>query len=251
MMAAMPNLNGKQVLVIGGTGGIGRATAQLLAGAGAQVALTYHRDQAKGDAVAAELPGAGHAALPADIADSATLNELAATIERRAGRLDVLVNCAGVTRAVAHTDLDALDDATIDRMFAINWRGAFAAVRACRRLLAAHGDGLVVNISSIAGFTGIGSNIAYCAAKAGIDVMTKALARALAPDIRVLAVSAGVVDTDFVPGRDAGFNAQAAARIPLRRVASAEDIAEAVLACATLLRYSTGSLIVADGGRAL
>jgi NAD(P)-dependent dehydrogenase (short-subunit alcohol dehydrogenase family) len=108
-----------------------------------------------------------------------------------------------------------------------------------------------VSLSSIASFTAVGSNIAYCAAKAGIDVMTKALARVLAPEVRVLAVSPGVVDTSFVPGRGADFSAKVAQSTPLRRVATADDIAEAILACCTHLRYSTGHIVQVDGGRAL
>ena len=150
-----------------------------------------------------------------------------------------------------HADLEALTDELIDRMFQVNWRGQFAAIRTFAPLLKASGDGLVVSISSIAAFTGVGSSIAYCAAKAGIDVMTKSLARALAPEVRVMAVSPGVVDTGFVPGRGADFNEKVAAATPLRRIATADDIAAAIAACATHLGYSTGTTIVVDGGRAL
>ena len=118
-------------------------------------------------------------------------------------------------------------------------------------MLQASGDGLIVSISSIAALNGTGSSIAYCAAKAGIDVMTKSLARVLAPSVRVLAVSPGVVATGFVPGRGEAFNVQTAATTPLRRVAQADDVARAVLACATSLTFSTGQTIVVDGGRSL
>ena len=107
------------------------------------------------------------------------------------------MNAAGVTRPVPHADLDGLDDDLIDRIFAVNWRGTFAAVRSFAPLLRANGEGLIVNVSSISATTAVGSNIAYCASKAGVDVMGAALARALAPAIRVLTVSPGVVDTDF------------------------------------------------------
>ena len=136
-------------------------------------------------------------------------------------------------------------------MFQVNWRGQFAAIRTFAPLLKASGDGLVVSISSIAGFTAIGSNIAYCAAKAGIDVMTKSLARALAPEVRVLAVSPGAVDTPFVPGRGADFNATMAFTTPLGRIGVVEDVAAAIAVCATHLGYSTGHIIQVDGGRAL
>jgi 3-oxoacyl-[acyl-carrier protein] reductase len=243
-------LEGKVALVLGGSGGIGQAAGRLFAQAGAKVVLTHR--PGKGSDTAAALPGGGHADLPADIADTPSLLALREAIEGRYGRLDILVNAAGFTKPVPHADLDALDDDLIDRMFQVNWRGQFAAIRTFAPMLKARGDGLVVSISSISAFTGVGSSIAYCAAKAGIDVMTKALARALAPQqVRVLAVSPGVVDTGFVPGRGADFNDKVAASTPLRRIATADDIAAAIVACATHLGYSTGTTIVVDGGRAL
>jgi NAD(P)-dependent dehydrogenase (short-subunit alcohol dehydrogenase family) len=247
------SLGGKVALIIGGTGAIGAATARMLAEAGAQVAVTHRATESGVDAgrkLVAEL-GKGGAAFPADVADTASLIALRDAIEARYGRLDILVNAAGFTKPVPHADLDALTDDLIDRMFAVNWRGQFAAIRTFAPMLRSSGDGLVVSISSIAGITGVGSSIAYCAAKAGIDVMTKSLARVMAPDVRVLAVSPGVVDTQFVPGRGADFNDKVAASTPLRRIASAEDIAAAVTACATMLGYSTGHIIQVDGGRAL
>ena len=243
------SLQGKVALVVGGSGGVGQAAGRMFAQAGARVALT-HRPGKDSDA-AAKLPGDGHAAMPADVADTSSLLALREAMASRYGRLDILVNAAGFTKPVPHADLDALDDELIDRMFQVNWRGQFAAIRTFAPMLREHGDGLVVSISSIAAFTAIGSSIAYCAAKAGIDVMTKALARALAPQVRVLAVSPGVVDTGFVPGRGADFNDKVSASTPLKRIATADDIAAAIVACATHLGYSTGTTIVVDGGRAL
>ncbi|MBR1204346.1 MULTISPECIES: SDR family NAD(P)-dependent oxidoreductase [unclassified Bradyrhizobium] len=244
----------KVVLVVGGAGSIGAVSAKRFAELGARIAIS-HRDVPDEAAAAAtvvqSLHGDGHAALIADVAQTATLKALRAEIERRFGRLDILVNAAGFTKPVPHADLDALDDDLIDRMFAVNWRGQFAAIRTFAPLLKASGDGLVVSISSIAGTNGIGSSIAYCAVKAGIDVMTKSLARVLAPEVRVLAVAPGVVDTGFVPGRGADFNAKTATTTPLKRIATAEDIASAILACANQLGFATGTTFVVDGGRSL
>jgi 3-oxoacyl-[acyl-carrier protein] reductase len=253
-MSYPKTLESKVALVVGGSGGIGVAASRLLAQAGAQVAVTYRPD-GRGEAIAADLVrvlrGREHLALPADISSSASLTALRDAVTQRFGRLHILVNAAGFTKPVSHADLDALDDDLIDRMFEVNWRGQFATIRAFVPLLKASGDGLIVSISSIAALTGVGSSIAYCAAKAGIDVMTKSLARALAPEIRVLAVSPGVVDTAFVPGRSADFNEKVAAAAPLKRIGRPEEIAAAILACATHLTFSTGSTIVVDGGRAL
>jgi 3-oxoacyl-[acyl-carrier protein] reductase len=127
-------------LVVGGAGAVGAATGRLLARGGATVVLTNRPGEERAAAAArivAGLPGAGHAASPADVADTATLLALRDTLAARHGRLDILVNAAGFTRPVPRHDLDALDDDLIDRMFRVNWRGQFAAVRTVAPLLKA------------------------------------------------------------------------------------------------------------------
>jgi NAD(P)-dependent dehydrogenase (short-subunit alcohol dehydrogenase family) len=249
-------LDGRVATIAGGTGAIGLATARRLAALGARCVLLYRSGPAEAaQAHAAALPGGtaqGHGALHADITDSASLLEAAAQVAATCGGVaHILVNSAGHTKAVAAADLDGLTDELIDDILRANFRGVFATIRAFAPLLKASGDGLIVNISSIAGFTGTGSNLAYVAAKAGLDVVGDALARALAPQVRVISVSPGVVDSSFVPGRGPDFNAKAATTMPLRRVGTADDVAAAVQACATTLRYATGTRIVVDGGRHL
>jgi 3-oxoacyl-[acyl-carrier protein] reductase len=244
-------LAGKVAVVTGGSGGIGAQICRQLAQAGARVVFTYHTGSEAAAQLERSLPGGGHFARPLAIDDSAALKTLAAEVESRCGRCDVLVNCAGFTRFVPHADLDALDDQLIDEIFRVNWRGAFAAVRAFCPLLARGGEGLVVNISSIAGVTGMGSNVAYCASKAALDCMTKSLARALAPAIRVVSVSPGLVDTDFVKALDRKWRDEQAARTPLGRLATPEEVGAAVLAVASVLKYSNGCIIPVDGGRPL
>lgn len=244
-------LAGKVAVVIGGSGGIGAATCRVLAGLGADVAVGFHVGQARAAAVVASLPKGRHAALQVSIGDSASIGRFRDAVLSGFGRTDILVNSAGITKPMAHADLDGLTDELIDAVFVNNWRGVFASIRAFAPALRASGDGLVVNVSSIAGFTGVGSSVAYCGAKAGLDVMTKSLGRALAPEIRVLGVSPGVVDTDFVPGRGKEFKDKAAAATPLKRITSPQDVAEAIAACATSLRFSTGASIPVDGGRHL
>jgi 3-oxoacyl-[acyl-carrier protein] reductase len=250
-MATGMDLTGKVAVVLGGSGGIGRETARMFADEGAKVVVTYRGHPERASALLRELGGTGHAALPATVEDTASLVALAETVMSRYGRVDILVNSAGFTKPVPAGDLDGLTDALIDEIFKVNWRGQFAAIRAFAPLLKASGDGLIVNVSSIAALNGVGSNIAYAAVKAGIDTLTKSLARTLAPEVRVLGVSPGVVDTDFVPGRGPEQLAKIAPTIPARRVATAADVARAIVACATHLTYSTGSLILVDGGRAL
>jgi NAD(P)-dependent dehydrogenase (short-subunit alcohol dehydrogenase family) len=242
-------LHKKVAVIIGGTGGIGAAVARRFANAGAAVVVCGQGDLAAAQTVVDSLAGANHIAATASLIDSATLTALGDKARSAFGRTDILVNAAGFTRPVPHGDLDMLDDDLIDNIMKINWRAQFAAIRAFRGLLEASRDGLVVNLSSVSATTGQGSNIAYCAAKAGLDVMTVALARVLAPKIRVLNVSPGVVDTSFVAGRGEDFNGKVAASTPLARIGTPDDIAAAVVACATHLKFSTGVNIVVDGGR--
>jgi 3-oxoacyl-[acyl-carrier protein] reductase len=251
MSATELPLAGRIAVVIGGSGGTGAATVERLAALGASVTFTYRNGQDKAEALLATLPGAGHHAEQAYAEDSATLDRLAALVRERHGTCHIVVNAAGFTEPVNAKDLDALTDELIDRMFAVNWRGNFAAVRSFAPLLKESGDGLVVNIGSISGRNGVGSNIAYCAVKAGIEVMTKSLALALAPTVRVMNVAPGVIETDFVAGRDAAWNAKVSATIPMKRIAKPGDVADAIIACATTLRYCTGSTIMVDGGRGI
>jgi 3-oxoacyl-[acyl-carrier protein] reductase len=166
----------------------------------------------------------------------------------------VLVNCAGITRFVPHGDLDGLDDALIDDILTTNVRGSFAALRALLPLLKAStqpGGGVAVNISSIAARTAMGSNIMYCASKAAVDNMTQSLARALAPAVRVISVSPGLVDTEFVKSLDPTWREEQAARTPLGRLAAPAEVAAAVVAAVRDLTFTTGCILAVDGGRPL
>lgn len=247
----MAPLEGKVAVVTGATGGLGGAICAALAQAGARVVAGYNRSAEAAQALVAELPGEGHLAVAAPVTDSAALKVLAATVQGHYGRCDLLVNCAGTTRFVAHADLDGLDDGLIDSILATNVRGPIACVRALAPLLKASGDGLVVNISSIAARTAMGSNIAYCASKAAVDNLTQSLARALAPQVRVVSVAPGLADTEFVQGLAQHWRDEQAARTPLGRLALPEEVARAVLALATQLTFTTGAVIPVDGGRPL
>jgi 3-oxoacyl-[acyl-carrier protein] reductase len=241
-------------LVTGGAGGLGEAITRALAGAGFRVAVGYHRSGEAATKLAAALPGSGHFSVAAPVTDSAAVQRMADAIAARCGRCDVLVHCAGTTRFVPHADLDSLDDALFDSIFAVNVRGAFAANRALKPLLersSLAGGGVIIHISSIAAVTAMGSNVAYCASKAALDNMTRSLARALAPRIRVLSVSPGLVDTEFVKSLDRVWRDEQAARTPLRRLALPEEVAQAVVAAVTQLTFTTGSIIAVDGGRPL
>ena len=245
-------LDGKVAIIAGGLGAIGYATAERLAALGASCVLLARRADADGRAAA--LPTAGgqrHGALIADIVDTPSLQAAAAAVRDSHGRCDILVNSAGHTQPVPAADLDALTDELIDEVVQANFRGVFATIRAFAPLLKESGDGLIVNVSSIAGFTGVGSNLAYVAAKAGLDVVGDALAKALAPAVRVVSVSPGAVASGFVPGRGAEFADKIASTTPLGRIGLPDDVAGTIEALTTTMRFVTGTRIVVDGGRSL
>jgi 3-oxoacyl-[acyl-carrier protein] reductase len=183
--------------------------------------------------------------------DSESLNVLAKIIAEKFAALDLLVNCAGVTTPVKHNDLDALSDEWIDKIFQVNVRGAFATLRALKPLLEKRAQSTVVNISSIAGITGVGSNVAYCASKAAVDSMTRSLARALAPKIRVVSISPGWVLGNYANRFDPEYIQAQVDATPLKKLATPEDVAETVWAVHTKLTMMTGNIVPVDGGRPL
>lgn len=248
----MPTLDiPRTALVVGGSGGIGRATAVRLAAAGTRVAVGYNSSREKADEVVSGLQGSGHRAIRVAIDDSASIAEAAASMREEFGFLDALINSGGATTPVPANDLEALTDEIFDRAVMLNLRGPFATTRALRSLLERGRNAAIVNISSIAARTGVGSNLAYLAAKGGLDSLTIALAKALAPKIRVFSVSPAGVDTDFVPHRTREQLERTAERLPLGRVTTPDDVARAVVACIVNLTSSTGIVVPVDEGRHL
>ena len=224
-------LVGLVAVVTGATGGIGSAISQCLAEAGASVVVGFRKDDAAARAFAMSLPGKTHASIQADVTDSVSLRRFADEIAARYGKVDILVNSVGTTRFVPHSDLEALDNDFIDEIFRTNWRGPFATIRSLRPLLAKRQllEALVVNISSIAAVTGIGSNVAYCASKAALNAMTVSLARALAPAFGWCRCRPGWWKPSFVQGLDKAWRDEQTSRTPLGRLARPRDVAEAVL----------------------
>jgi 3-oxoacyl-[acyl-carrier protein] reductase len=244
------SMQGQVALVTGGSGGIGSAVCHRLAAAGAHVVVIDIQKE-KALELVESLPGENHMAVEVSITDSDALKLLAEKLADHYGNADLLVNNAGVTTPVAHDDLDGLTDEWIDRIFQINWRGSFACVRAFKELLQVGEGGTIVNISSIAGTTGIGSNVAYCASKAAIDSMTRSLGRALAPKIRVVSVAPGWVLGEYAKRFDPAYLQQQVDLTPVGRLATPEDVAETIWAIATTLTLMTGNIVPVDGGRPL
>ncbi len=247
------------ILVTGGAGGIGSAICKKMAENGYSVIITYNSNAEKAEKLSQILRGGNHSIFHAPTTDAAKLKDLADFIKEKYGKLDILVNNAGITTPVPHDDLDGLSDEWIDKIMQTNVRGTFAMIRACKELLITATqnskretqNSLVVNISSVAAVTGIGSNVAYCASKAAVDSMTRSLARALAPKIRVVSVSPGWVLGEYAKSVDPAYLKMQEDLTPLSRLATPEDVANTIYALATYLTFTTGSIIPVDGGRAL
>ena len=249
------DLAGRVAIVTGGGTGIGRATALRLARSGVKaVVVNYSRSAGAAEAAAEEARALGVEAIAhhADIADESQVKQMVASTVDRFGRLDVLVNNAATTRFIAHPDLDALTDEVWNEILGVNLKGTFFCCRAAAPALKAAG-GAIVNIASIAAHRASGSSIAYAVSKAGVVQLTRALAIALAPEVRVNSVSPGLVSTQWF-SRSFGEDAAAAQEeafartTPLRRIATPDDVARAVIA---LLENDliTGQDLVIDGGK--
>ncbi|MFI1717211.1 SDR family NAD(P)-dependent oxidoreductase [Streptomyces sp. NPDC053513] len=233
-------------LVTGSSSGIGAAVARRLADAGFRVVVNSARSVEAGRALAAELPDAVY--VRADVSDEAQATALVEAAVEAYGRLDLLVNCAGTTRFIPHDDLEAASPEVWRHLYDVNvigvWQTVTAAVPHLRKT-----RGNVVTVSSQAGVRPGGSSIPYAVSKAAVNHMTKLLAKALGPDVRVNAVAPGLIDTpwfDGVEGADAAKEHVAGA-VPLRRVGRPEDIAGAVFDLAHA-SYITGEVLLVDGG---
>jgi 3-oxoacyl-[acyl-carrier protein] reductase len=248
----MENL-AKNVLITGGSGEIGSAIAKKFAENGYDLIITYNSNAQKAEKLLTELAAGNHTIFKAANTNSAEIAALKALVIEKYGHLDVLVNNAGITTPVQHANLDGLTDEWIDKIMQTNFRGSFAMARAFYDLLlkSVENTAVIINISSIAGIYGIGSNVAYCASKAALDSMTRSLARALAPKIRVVSVSPGFVEGEYTKNFDATFLQNQKDNTPLERFATGADVANTVFAVASQLTFSTGNIITVDGGRLL
>jgi NAD(P)-dependent dehydrogenase (short-subunit alcohol dehydrogenase family) len=238
------------MLVTGGSRGIGAAVCRLAAAAGYSVVVNYAASAETAMALATEI-GNGSFAVQADVADEGAVLAMFATIDERLGRIDVLVNNAGV--AGSYGPLDSYTVEALERLWAVNLTGPFVCAReAVRRMRADGGGGSIVNISSKAAVLG-GSNewVHYAATKGGIDTMTIGLAKELAPHgIRVNAVRPGLIESDFHLHATPGRVERMLPLIPMQRVGSPEEVAEAVLWLASpAASYVTGAFIEVTGGR--
>jgi 3-oxoacyl-[acyl-carrier protein] reductase len=248
------DLKGKAAIVTGGGTGVGRATALALAQRGCSVLIDYSRSQQAAEATAQEAAAFGVRALAfqADVADDRACRAMVEAAERELGRLDVLVNNAGTTRFIPHGELERVSDDDWDTILGVNLKGPFQCARAARPALERAGGGVIVNVTSVAGIIATGSSIPYCASKAALNNLTIALARALAPRIRVNAVAPGFIEGEWLaqglgPAYEPIRKAMEA-RAPLHRVSTPQDVAAAILSLVAGSEMVTGVVLPCEGG---
>lgn len=234
-------------IVTGSTSGIGRAIAERLAGDGYGVVVNSVRSVEAGEELAATLPNARYHR--ADVSDEAEAQGLVEACISEYGRLDVLVNNAGQTKRIPHQDVEAVDAALFRHVLNVNVVGAWNVTRAAVPHLKATGGGQVINVSSVAGLRPSGSSIPYATSKAALNQLTKLLAKALGPEIRVNGLAPGLIDTPWTTAWD-DAKERVARTAPMRRVGVPEDVATA---CALLLQstHVTGVIVPVDGGQLL
>jgi len=240
-------LSGRWALVTGGAVRIGREISLALAGAGADVAFTYHSSarEAKDTAAAIAKLGVRSLALPCDLRDGRAVHATMQKLTAESGRLDLLVNNAG---AYQTRDFGSISVEDWDEIFAVNVRGAFLMTQACATpLRATHGR--IVNIGSLGGIRPWATHAHYCASKAALHMLTQASAKALAPDITVNCVAPGMIDQG--ESEHSTTLSRFAQKTPMQKNGSASDVAKAVMFFATCSQFITGQILAVDGGLSL
>jgi 3-oxoacyl-[acyl-carrier protein] reductase len=238
-------------LVTGSATGIGRAAAWRLAERGFAVTVNYSKSKEEAEETADGVRSRGAKALvyAANVADDTAVRAMVERTTEEFGGLDVLINNAATTHFVPHTDLDGLTAEVWDEILNVNLKGTFFACRAAMPHLKAR-KGTIVNVASVAGVAGSGSSIAYAASKGGVITLTKSLARAFAPEVRINAVAPGPVQTRWLADHQ-DMVEQAMKLTPLKRPATPEDIADAIVFLADVTTLMTGQVLVIDGGRTI
>lgn len=251
----MAQLDGRVTLVTGAAVGIGRAIAVAYGREGAKVVVNYSKSRQEAQKTADLVKQAGGEPLliQADVGQDGQVRAMVGQILDRLGRIDVLVNNAGITSFVDFSNLEGLTDDVWDRLYAVNVKGTFFCCRAVVPAMRKQGNGRIINIASVAGMFAQGSSIAYSCSKAAVIHMSKCLARTLGPEILVNVISPGfIAETRWNEGRpNLEATVQKAAAVPLQRVGKPEDIAAAALFLATRGDFITGDVMLVDGGRIL
>jgi 3-oxoacyl-[acyl-carrier protein] reductase len=238
-------------LVTGSATGIGRAVAWRFAERGFAVTVNYSKSKVEAEETAEGVRTRGGQAIvvQADVADDMAVRVMVERTVETFGGLDVLVNNAATTYFIPQTDLEGLTGQVWDDILNVNLKGTFFGCRAAMPHLKTRG-GNIVNIASVAGIGGSGSSIAYSASKGAVITLTKSLAKAFAPEVRVNAVAPGPVQTRWLADHQ-DMVESAMALTPLKRPATADDVASVTLFLADETSLMTGQVLVVDGGRTI
>ncbi|WP_055665924.1 SDR family NAD(P)-dependent oxidoreductase [Desnuesiella massiliensis] len=241
----------KVAIVTGGGTGIGRATSIKLAKQGVSVVVNFSKSKVDAEETVKIIRenGGSAIAIQADVSMDEEVRKMVEETLKAFGTVNFLVNNASITRQLPINDLESVNDDTWNTLFDINVKGMFNCARAVAPILKKNKQGAIVNLGSIAGLTGLGSSLPYAVSKAAVHGLTKSLAYALAPEIRVNSVAPGAVDTRWWKGNEEKMYALSG-NILLKRISTPEDIADII--CAILVQDSmTGQIITVDNGQTM
>jgi 3-oxoacyl-[acyl-carrier protein] reductase len=241
----------KVAVITGGCGQIGYAAAKRLATDGITVVVLVRKNLEEAKELLNKLPNQEltHTAILASVTNTDQIKAAVQQVTDLFGRCDILINAAGINKVVPVSHIDKFTDELFDSIIDTNLKGTFVCVREFLPLLKKD-NGLVINLSSLSAYSGRNINLAYAAAKAGVNSLTRTLARGLAPSVRVVGIAPGFLEkaTSGI-NKDPGFNEKMAADIPLNRVATGDDIADVVMSLVNGMSYINGETIKIDGGR--
>jgi 3-oxoacyl-[acyl-carrier protein] reductase len=241
----------KVAVITGGCGQIGYAAAQRLAADGIAVVVLVRKNLQEAEELLNKLPNQqlNHTAILASVTDTAQIKSAVQQVTNLFGRCDILINAAGINKVAPVSHIDQFSDELFDSIMDTNLKGTFVCVREFLSLLKKD-NGLVINLSSLSAYSGNNINLAYAAAKAGVNSLTRTLARGLAPVVRVVGIAPGFLEkaTSGI-NKPPEFNEKMAAEIPLKRVATGDDIADVIMSLVNGMSYINGETIKIDGGR--
>ncbi len=248
------DIQGKAAVVTGASRGVGRATALALVRGGCSVLINYSSSKEEAEGVLAEVEKLGGTGMcfQANVADDGACREMMDAAAETLGSVEVLVNNAGTTQFIGHSDLEGATDEVWDQLLGVNLKGPFHCIRAAVPHMEKAGEGAIVNISSIAGVAGIGSCVPYCASKAALVNLGVTMARALGPKIRVNTIAPGFIEGDWLrQGLGDAYDVIKdvnEAKAVLGKVCQAEDVSDAIMSFITGSNLVTGQTVVVDGG---
>ena len=245
-------IKNKVVVITGGCGQIGYAAAKRFATDGITVVVLVRKNLDEAKELLNKLPNQqlNHTAILASVADTAQIKEAVQQVTDVFGRCDILINAAGINKVVPVSHIDKFTDELFDSIMDINLKGTFVCVREFLPLLKKDNNGLIINLSSLSAYSGKNINLAYAASKAGVNSLTRTLANGLAPAVRVVGIAPGYLEkaTSGI-NKNPEFNEKISVEIPLKRVATGDDIADVIMSLVNGMSYMNGETIKVDGGR--